>query len=119
MQLEDCENMKKGLVLKSPGDTSLTALTREYLGILSAADNPAPSRRSHGFLSVNSNNSNHVRVEFGAICQRLRLELLESVARDRHGDDAVRIIRILLDVGKMDEKHVSRTIMFFNQQSGD
>jgi len=33
------------------------------------------------------------------------------VARERHGDDGVRILRLLLDTGKMDEKQVS--IHFF------
>ena len=47
-----------------------------------------------------------VSVEFDVIGRRLKIRVFESVVRERFGDDAVRIVRILLDKGKMDEKHV-------------
>jgi DNA-directed RNA polymerase III subunit RPC3 len=34
------------------------------------------------------------------------MHVLEAVARERHGDDGVRIVRLLLDIRKMDEKQV-------------
>ena len=42
------------------------------------------------------------------ISRRLRRRLLEFVAQERHGAEGVRILRLLLDTGKMDEKQVIR-----------
>ena len=50
--------------------------------------------------------SSKVQVEFDIISRRLRRRVLEAVTRERHGDDGVRILRLLLDAGKMDEKQV-------------
>ena len=40
--------------------------------------------------------------------------MLEAVTRERHGDDGVRILRLLLDTGKMDEKQVRLFRLFFS-----
>lgn len=76
---------------------------KEYLGLMACADNPTVAGRAMSFVSLSDNK---VYVEFGIIGRRLRRRVLEAVARERHGEDAVRIIRLLLDVGKMDEKQV-------------
>ena len=51
--------------------------------------------------------SGKIQVEFETICRKLRLKVLEDVVRERWGDQGVRIVRMLLQFGKMDEKHVS------------
>ena len=72
--------------------------------MLSSADNPTPVGRAASFMSFGSSK---VQVEFDIISRRLRRRVLEAVTRERHGDDGVRILRLLLDTGKMDEKQVS------------
>ena len=78
-------------------------LIKNYLGMLAFADNPTPAGRAACFIS--SVGSKYY-VEFEVIEKRLRRRVLEAVARERHGDDAVRVLRLLLDTGKMDEKQV-------------
>lgn len=80
------------------------ACLKDYLGILSAADNPTPAGRAGAFLSFSSSK---IQVEFEVVARRLKKRVLEAVAREKHGDEGVRIIRLLLDVGKMDEKQVN------------
>ena len=82
------------------------ALTKEYLGILAATDNPTSAGRTGSFLSIVGNSSTKVHVEFEIICRRLRRRILEAVARERYGDEAVRIIRLLLEEGKMNAEQV-------------
>lgn len=92
-----------GLV-SSFGRASTMALIKEYLGLLSSADNPTPAGRAASFVSFNSSK---VQVEFEIIARRLRQRVLEALARERYGDEGVRIIRLLLTMGKIDEKQVS------------
>lgn len=84
---------------------SQMALLKDYCGILAVADNPTPAGKASSFLSLNGSK---VQVEFEIISNRLRRRILEAVARERHGDDAVRIISLLLSSGKMDEKQISK-----------
>ena len=103
MHIPDDENLAEGLVAtsKKPSNSSLI---KDYLGLLACADNPTPAGKGVSYVSLGDNK---VNVEFDTISKRLRRRVLEAVARERHGDDGVRIVRLLLDVGKMDEKHVS------------
>lgn len=105
MQLDeerDLELLSSGLQQTSK-KPPLIALVKDYLGLLVGADNPTPSGRNSSFASMLGSK---VRVEFDLISRRLRRRVLEAVTRERHGDDAVRIVRLLLDTGKMDEKQV-------------
>lgn len=104
MHLPDDVNLSVGLVLQSSKKPAAMTLLKEYLGILASADNPTPAGRSTSFISMNGSK---VQVEFEIIARRLRQRVLEAVARERHGDEGVRIIRLLLDTGMMDEKQVS------------
>ncbi|KAI6036870.1 hypothetical protein BKA83DRAFT_4168435 [Pisolithus microcarpus] len=90
------------IAMHIPDDEDLSAV-KEYLRLMANADNPTLAGRAASFLS---HSDNKVYVEFDTIGRRLRRRVLESVARERHGEDAVRIVRLLLDVGKMDEKQV-------------
>ncbi|ETW85682.1 hypothetical protein HETIRDRAFT_379750, partial [Heterobasidion irregulare TC 32-1] len=83
-------------------------LIKNYLGMLAFADNPTLAGRAACFIS--SVGSKYY-VEFEVIEKRLRRRVLEAVARERHGDDAVRVLRLLMDTGKMDEKQISKIAM--------
>ncbi|KAF7322685.1 RNA polymerase III subunit C3 [Mycena chlorophos] len=107
LSLADEENLVAGLILRTKNPTN-SACIKEYIGILSGADNPTPAGRNGVFLSFNSGK---VHVEFETICRRLRRRVLESVTRERHGVEGVRILRLLLDTGKMDEKQISKVVM--------
>lgn len=103
MQLSDEDDLSSGLILSSK-KASNAACIKDYLGMLSSADNPSPAGRAGSFVSFGASK---VQVEFEIIGRRLRRRVLESVARERHSTEGVRILRLLLDTGKMDEKQAS------------
>jgi DNA-directed RNA polymerase III subunit RPC3 len=105
MQLSDDVDLADGLVSSLPKKTSNLFLIKEYLGLLSSADNPTRAGRAASFTSFGSSKA---QVEFEIVCKRLRRRVLESVTRERHGNEGVRILRLLLETGKMDEKQVSQ-----------
>ncbi|KAI0807185.1 RNA polymerase III subunit RPC82-domain-containing protein [Fomes fomentarius] len=108
MHLPDDAQLAAGLALQSSKTPPTMTLMKEYLGILASADNPTPSGRAASFISLSGSK---VQVEFEIIGRRLRRHVLESVARERHGDEGVRIIRLLLDNAMMDEKQISKVGM--------
>ncbi|KAJ7684718.1 RNA polymerase III subunit RPC82-domain-containing protein [Mycena polygramma] len=107
VSLSDQEDLASGLILKTKNPSNTTCI-KDYLGVLSCADNPTPAGRAAAFLSYGSSK---VQIEFETICKRLRRRVLESVTRERHGAEGVRILRLLLDTGKMDEKQISKVVM--------
>ncbi|KAF8522102.1 hypothetical protein BU17DRAFT_45192 [Hysterangium stoloniferum] len=113
MHLSGDDDLASGIALTSSSShvPSTHTLLKEYLAILACADNPTPAGRAASFVSVGGGGTGKVQVEFEIICRRLRQRVLEAVARERYGDDAVRIIRVLLDTDKMDEKHVTKVAM--------
>jgi DNA-directed RNA polymerase III subunit RPC3 len=104
MHLRDDEDLSSGLVLDSLKKPSNISLLNDYIGMLLSADSPTPAGRAVSFVSLTGSK---VQVEFEIVCRRLRRLVLEAVTRERHGDDGVRILRLLLNTGKMDEKQVS------------
>lgn len=105
LQLSDEVNLSSFLVYPSKNKkvSNLTCL-KDYLGMLSSADNPTAEGKASSFVSYGASK---VQVEFEVIARRLRRDVLEYVARDKHGPEGLRILRLLLDTGKMDEKQVS------------
>lgn len=89
---------------------------KEYLGMLSAADNPTLAGRAASFVSFSGTSSGKVLVEYETVCRRLRKRVLEAVARERYGDEAVRIIRLLLDSGKMGGDQVRQLRLGLSRQ---
>jgi DNA-directed RNA polymerase III subunit RPC3 len=71
--------------------------------MLASADNPSPSGKAASFVNLSGSK---VQVEFDIIHRRLQLQALETACRDRHGSEGVRVMRLLLETGKMDEKQV-------------
>ncbi|KAG0706350.1 RNA polymerase III subunit RPC82-domain-containing protein [Suillus ampliporus] len=110
MLVSDDDDLSTGLVT-STKKASSASLVKDYLGLMSAVDNPTPAGKASLFISLSDNK---VFVEFEIISRRLRRRVLEAVARERHGDDGVRIVRLLLDVGKMDEKQIAKVAMMPN-----
>lgn len=106
--LSDDDDLASGLALSSSKKPKTMNLIKNYLGMLAFADNPTPAGRAACFIS--SVGSKYY-VEFEVIEKRLRRRVLEAVARERHGDDAVRVLRLLMDTGKMDEKQISKIAM--------
>ncbi|KAI0028524.1 RNA polymerase III subunit RPC82-domain-containing protein [Vararia minispora EC-137] len=86
------------------------AAIKEYVGLLSCVDNATTSGAAARFVSTTSSGS-RVQVEFERLGARLRQRVLEAVARERHGDDGVRVVRLLLSTGKMDERQISKVAM--------
>ncbi|EKM82848.1 hypothetical protein AGABI1DRAFT_68847 [Agaricus bisporus var. burnettii JB137-S8] len=107
VKLANEDNLARGLVLavKKPSNTTCI---KEYLGMLSCGDNPTAVGKAASFISLNSSK---VQVEFDVIGRRLRRHVLESVTRERHGNEGVRILRLLMDTGKMDDKQISKVVM--------
>jgi len=93
---------------RSSKKPSHMAMLKDVMGILASADNPTPVGLASCFVSLNGAK---VQVEFGIIRNRLQRRLIEAVARERFGEDAVRIIKLLLDTGKMEEKLISKVGM--------
>ncbi|KZV94041.1 hypothetical protein EXIGLDRAFT_739978 [Exidia glandulosa HHB12029] len=106
---EDCD-LSSGIKYSSSKKQSTATLVKEFIGILSAADNPTPAGLAGSFLSTSSTGGK-IQVEFDIIHRRLRRRVLEAVVRERWGDDGVRIIRIILSTGKMDDKHIAKVAM--------
>ncbi|PPQ69858.1 hypothetical protein CVT26_014135 [Gymnopilus dilepis] len=107
MHISEDANLSSGLVYASKKISDMTCI-KDYLGMLSSADNPTPEGRAMSFVSYSSSK---VQVEFEIIKRRLRENVLESVARDKHGQEGVRILRLLAKTGKMDEKQISKIVM--------
>ena len=102
-QIPEDEDLASGLALISSKKPSQMALIKDYCGILASADNPTPAGRAASFLSLTGSK---LQVEFEIVGTRLRRRILEAVTREKHGDDGVRILSLLLQTGKMDEKQV-------------
>jgi DNA-directed RNA polymerase III subunit RPC3 len=100
--LEDDHAIKSGVVLNTRKPKDI-ALVKAYLSILAFVDNPTPAGKTASFISFVGSK---VYVEFEIITTRLRRRVLEAVTRERHGDEGVRVLRLLLDCGKADEKQV-------------
>jgi len=82
-----------------------------------SADNATPKGKANAFLSSPSSSSSaaggnvKVQVEFQAIYRQMKLAVLDGYVRERWGMWALRIVRILLSMGKMEEKQLSKVAM--------
>lgn len=99
--IAESDHISEGLAY--PKKASTTTSIKDYLGLMSSADNPTPAGRAACFVSYSSSK---VQVEFDIIAKRLRKRVLEAVTREKHGAGGVRIVRLLMETGKMDEKQV-------------
>jgi DNA-directed RNA polymerase III subunit RPC3 len=81
----------------------MSTCIKDYSGMLSAADNPSSEGRSASFISYSTSK---IQVEFEIIARRLRRNIIETIAREKHGPEGARIVRLLLTTGKLDEKQV-------------
>ncbi|KAH6871118.1 hypothetical protein BKA70DRAFT_1379517 [Coprinopsis sp. MPI-PUGE-AT-0042] len=99
--------LDRGLLYSSKKVTLATCV-KDYLGLLSGADNPTSAGKAGAFVSFGGSK---VQVEFETVSRRLRQRVLESMAQEKHGPEGVRIIRLLLETGKMDEKQIAKVVM--------
>jgi DNA-directed RNA polymerase III subunit RPC3 len=100
-QIPEVEDLSVGLAVGSERRLTNMTLVKEYLGMLACADNPTLSGRQASFVSLVGSK---VQVEFEIISRRLQRHVLETAVREKYGDEGVRILRLLLKTGKMDEK---------------
>ncbi|KAF9484716.1 hypothetical protein BDN70DRAFT_825237 [Pholiota conissans] len=107
MKVPDDANLAAGLVYSTKKVANITCI-KDYLGMLSSADNPTPEGRASSFLSYSTSK---VQVEFEMIARRLRQNVVESVAQDKHGAEGLRILRLLSHSGKVDEKQISKGVL--------
>ena len=84
-------------------------VVQQYLHMLAFHDNTTPAGLASRFVALLS--TKKIQVEFDAIGARLRTRVLEAVARERHGNEGVRVLRLLLETGKMDEKQIAKVAM--------
>ncbi|KAG8863734.1 RNA polymerase III subunit C82 [Tulasnella sp. 330] len=110
-------DLESGLILSRSHSTSSsktppTPKIRDYLTLLTNADddNTATGRAAAFMAGATSgaDGQGKVTVEFEVIGTRLKQKAFEGALRDRFGDDAVKVVRILLDKGKLDEKHLAK-----------
>lgn len=107
-RIPEDEDLSRGLFYPPKHNPSHMELLKEYLGMLASADNPSPSGKAASFITLSGSK---VQVEFHIIHRRLQLQALEAACRDRHGNEGVRVMRLLLETGKMDEKQISKIAM--------
>jgi DNA-directed RNA polymerase III subunit RPC3 len=102
LQIPEDANLADGLAYSSK-KVPISTCVKDYSGMLSGADNPSSEGRSASFISYSTSK---VQVEFEIIARRLRRNIVETIAREKHGPEGARIVRLLLTTGKLDEKQV-------------
>ena len=102
LQIPEGTSLVNGLAYSSK-KVPMSTCVKDYLGMLSAADNPSSEGRSASFISYSTSK---IQVEFEIIARRLRRNIVETIAREKHGPEGARIVRLLLTTGKLDEKQV-------------
>lgn len=98
-------NLKKGIVVSSK-DLNVSKLINEYCQILSSQDCPGPLGSQNRFLMKSSNNKEY-HVAYETVCARIKRSLVDSLVREQFGPEAARIVNIVLDKGKLEEKHIA------------
>ncbi|QRV90096.1 DNA-directed RNA polymerase III subunit C3 [Ceratobasidium sp. AG-Ba] len=110
--LPEKARLERGLDLSNT--SSGTSVIREFVSILACADNPTPWGVAGAFLSTSAGaggGGGKVSIEFEAITKRLKRGVLEGAVRDRWGDHACRILRVLDEKGKLHEDHIAQIAM--------
>ncbi|CED85196.1 RNA polymerase III (C) subunit [Phaffia rhodozyma] len=90
------------------------AFIQTYLSLLGSEDNPTSSGQQAAFVGRSKSardSAGSYQVEFETVCRRLKRRVLDAVVRERWGDDAARVVAVVLKYGKMDEKHISKVAM--------
>ncbi|KAL1685366.1 RNA polymerase III subunit RPC82-domain-containing protein [Schizophyllum commune] len=106
LNIPEDADLASGLAI-SASKASKSTCTKHYLDLLACADNPTPTGRASAFLSYGSK----IQAEFGLIGRRLRRHVLEASAREKHGANGLRVVRLLLGSGKLDDKQVAHGVM--------
>ncbi|TIA91612.1 hypothetical protein E3P99_01028 [Wallemia hederae] len=101
----DEDVLKKGIVLDRKEHDKARLMT-EYCSILSSQDFPGPAGASTRFLQKGGDSREYM-VCYETICARIKRSLVDSLVREQFGNVAARIINIVLEKGKLEEKHIS------------
>ncbi|WFD43158.1 RNA polymerase III subunit C82 [Malassezia psittaci] len=113
--------LDKRSLLDDRADSQPTAaeLVADYIAILTGQDNISSSVQSTRFLAPFGTTTTtsasgaakvptSVTIEYGNILRSLQLQLVHDVVITRFGPMAGRIFKILLERGKLEEKHISK-----------
>lgn len=110
-EMSEDDNLASGLATRGSSKSN-ASLLKEYISMLSTSDTLSPSSVSSSFLSSGSTGmSSKVQVDFIGIYRKLKLAVLEGYVRERWGPLAVRIVKILLAMGMMDERQLAKVAM--------
>ncbi|KAH8829625.1 hypothetical protein DL96DRAFT_1598899 [Flagelloscypha sp. PMI_526] len=105
--LTDYDNLSSGLQLPTR-QASNTVSVKHYLQMLGSTDNRTAAGRASSFVSYEGSK---IEVEFQIVCRRLRRRVIESFTREKYGQEGVRMLRLLYESGKLDEKQISKIVM--------
>ncbi|KAG8808779.1 RNA polymerase III subunit C82, partial [Serendipita sp. 399] len=134
-EMQEDQDLAAGLVGKGVNTSPTSSLLKEYIHLLSGSDASWAAASNGGgtgagvgtsqggmakpFLTYSSSSgggitgsgSSKVHVDFAGVYRRLKQAVLDGYVRERWGVLAVRIVRILLSMGKMDEKQLAKVAM--------
>jgi len=116
IQLSEDDDLVSGLAYPSSQKPSTMTALKDILGILSSADNPTPFGRANSFISFAGSQTSKVFVEYELICRRLRRRVYEAVVKETHGDPGIRVVRFLLEHGKMGGDQLAKVAMMTAEQ---
>jgi len=106
--------LSAGLKLPS-SSTAPTSALKQYLLVLSSADNPTPAGQAGAFTSRfvggGGGGEGKVQVEFETIAERMRRRLVEGYVRERWGDGAGRVLGVLWGGTMMDERQIAKVCL--------
>lgn len=127
-------SLQKGFDRRSFGKDKSALPTRqeflaEYCAIFSHAEDVsgksktsrlmAPASDSTTKTAGGSKVASSLTVEFANVAERMRRDLLRNVVEDKFGGAAIRIMNILRDKGKLEEKHISKLALVSISETRD
>ncbi|KAF8319501.1 RNA polymerase III subunit RPC82 helix-turn-helix domain-containing protein [Cantharellus anzutake] len=108
-----------GIAIKVKGTSEQirAAYAKEYINVLCATDNPTTAGHASAFAAFtdgansSSMSQRRIQVEYEMIAKLMRKDVYLTFVRQAYGSYAVRIVNILLEKGKTDEKAIARSAM--------
>ncbi|EST05329.1 RNA polymerase III subunit RPC82-related, helix-turn-helix [Kalmanozyma brasiliensis GHG001] len=79
----------------------------------------APASDSSTKTAGGSKVSSSLTIEFSNVAERMRRDLLRNVVEDKFGTAAIRIMNILREKGKLEEKHISKLALVSISETRD
>ncbi|PWZ03779.1 hypothetical protein BCV70DRAFT_23078 [Testicularia cyperi] len=127
-------SLQKGFDRKSFGKEksaipSKQEFLAEYCAIMSNSEDVTGRSRSTRFLAPASDSTTRsaggskvassFTIEYRNVAERMRQDLLKNVVEEKFGTAAIRIMNILRDKGKLEEKHISKLALISMSETRD